>query len=103
MEGKSTQKEVVGIHAFGRFPAGTLHLGMPELRLDGANDARGDPVLQIEDILQPAIKAIGPEVGATRGINELARNSNAVGSLAHAAFEHIADAKFTPDLPDVDS
>src|SRR6516164_5181808 len=102
MKGKGTQEEIVGIHAFGWLSVGTLHLGVPELRLDGANDTRGDPVLKVEDVLEPAVEAIGPEMSAGRGINELARNSDAVSGLAHAAFEHVADAELTPDLPNVD-
>jgi hypothetical protein len=58
----------------------------------------GHSVLQIEDVVEPAIKAIGPQMRSSRRVDELASNAHSVSGLAHAAFEHIANTQLTPDL-----
>ncbi|MGC1277509.1 MAG: hypothetical protein WA893_04765 [Xanthobacteraceae bacterium] len=41
------------------------------LRLDDLENARSDPVLQIEKVVDAAIELIRPKMGAALGINEL--------------------------------
>ena len=99
MEGRhAAQKVVVGIEAFGRLALGPFDLGLLELRRDGADHARRHLVLQIEDVRQVAIEAVRPEMRAGRGIDELAGDAHPAARLAHAAFEHVADAELAPDL-----
>ena len=47
------------------------------------------------------IVALGPAVGASRGIDELGGDADAIASAANAAFEHVADAELATDLSDV--
>src|SRR5262249_47463613 len=56
----ATEVVVVGVHAFRWLASGALDLGLLEPRSDGPYDMRGDLVLQIEDILEPAFEAVCP-------------------------------------------
>src|SRR5262249_6624894 len=49
------------------------------------------------------LEAICPEIGAGRSIDKLRCDANSVTGPAHAAFEHIAHAKFIGDLLHVSS
>ena len=98
----AAQIVVVGVEALGRLALGALDLRLLELWRDRADDALGHPVLQLEDVLERAVEAVGPEMGAGRRIDELAGDAHAVRGLAHAAFEHVAHAELAADLPHVD-
>ena len=54
-----------------RSSACPLDLGTIDFRCNRADDLLGNLVLQIENIIQGAVKPIGPEVGARRDIDEL--------------------------------
>src|SRR5262245_61096694 len=97
-----TQIEVVSIKALSWFTSCPLDLGRPELRFDRADNAARHPVLQLEDIVQCAVEAIGPDVRAGGRVDQLAGDAHAVAGFAHAAFEHIAHAKFPRHLLYVD-
>ena len=99
---QGTEKEVIGSEVFRRLAPGAFDLGPPDRRLDGADHMRRDLVLQIEDILKNAVIALGPEMGAGRGIDQLTGDAEPVARLADAALEHIAHAQFPRDLADVD-
>jgi hypothetical protein len=66
------QVEVIGAEAFGRLAAGALDLRLPQARFDRANDARGNLVLKLEDIVERAVEAVGPDMGAGRRVDQLA-------------------------------
>ena len=53
---------VVGVEIFRRLALGALDLGALELRRDRADDARGDLVLQLEDIVEAAFEALRPQM-----------------------------------------
>ena len=89
---------VVGFQALCRLAPGTLDLGLLHFRCDRTDDARGDLVLQIEDLRQRSVETIGPQVGTRRGIDELAGDAQAVARPAHASLDHIADTQLAPDL-----
>ena len=74
---------------------GTL-LGI-EVRLDRGDDALGDVVLHGEQVLQHAVVAIGPDVLAGLGFDQLAGDADAPVGHAHAAFEHVAHAELARD------
>jgi len=57
----------------------------------------------IEDIFKRPVEAVGPDVDAGCGIDKLAGDAHTAAGLAHAAFQYVADAKFSPDLLHVDS
>ena len=73
-----------------------------QLRRDRADDACRHLVLQLEDVLERAVEAIGPEMCAGRRVDELAGDAHPVAGLAHAAFEHVAHAELAADLLHVD-
>ena len=73
-----------------------------QARRERADHAFGDAILQLEHILQRAVEFVRPEMGARRGIDQLAGDADAVAGLAHAAFEHVAHAQFARDLLDID-
>lgn len=76
-------------------------LGELQCRLDRGGDTLGNPVLQLEDILQIAVETVRPEIGARRGIDELAGDAKLVATAADAALEHVGHAKLLPNLADI--
>src|SRR6202035_783041 len=72
------------------------------LDLEGSDDLLCEFVLHGKDIRKIAIKALGPDVRAARGIDELTSNAHSVARLADAAFQHVAHAEFAADLLHVD-
>src|SRR5262245_49394557 len=101
--GHAAQVIIVGVEAVSRFVLGARYLRALQPRRDGAHDARCDLILQIEDIRERAFKTVRPKVNPGRCIDELTGNAHAIGGLAHAAFQHIANAELTARLLHVDS
>src|SRR5258708_18820445 len=99
----SLQDEIIGIEAIGALAFDALDLGEPQTRFDGADDGKRYLVLQGENIVGLAVIALGPDMRAGRGVDELPGDAHAIAGLAHAAFEHIAHAKLAADLLHVDS
>ena len=75
---------------------------MLQARLDDADDALGDLILKLENVVQRAVEAVGPEMRAGFGFDQLRGDAQPGARLAHAALQHVAHAEFAPDLPDVD-
>ena len=63
-----------------------------------ATMARGDLVLEREDVLQVAVVALGPDVVVGFGIDQLHRDAHPVAGLAHAAFDDVLHAELARDL-----
>ena len=61
-------------------------------------DADRDLVLQFEHVFDQAIEAVGPEVRAGFGLDQLSGDAHPVAALAHRAFEDVAHAKLAADL-----
>jgi hypothetical protein len=72
-----------------------------QLRLDRADDTARRLVLHLEDVVERAIEAVCPDVGACRRVDQLTGDAHAITGFAHRAFEDIAHAQFAPDLPQV--
>src|SRR6476660_7612851 len=68
-----------------------------QCRFDYARNGRCNVVLQVKDILKRGIKAISPEMGARRRIEQLRSNADAVSSLTNRPFQHRQDAKLSAD------
>ena len=49
------------VEVFGRFEPGAFDLGPLNHRRDGADDARGHLVLEVEDILECAVESVRPD------------------------------------------
>ena len=60
------QIEIVGVETVGPLALGGLDLGVLQIRLDCADDAQRDLVLQFEDVIERAIVALGPKMCAAR-------------------------------------
>ena len=68
----------------------------------GTHDHSGDLVLEFPWIRAGPVKTLGPNMLAIFCVNELRYDSKLVAVLADAAFDHVADAQFFSDLPDID-
>ena len=66
------------------------------------HDPSGDLVLDGKGVFEFAIVALGPAMGAGRGVDKLGSDADAVAGAANAALQHVARAKLAPDLPHVD-
>ncbi len=98
----AAQEVVVGVEALGRLALCAFDFRALKLVRDRADDALGDPILKLEDVVERTLVALGPEMAAGRCIDELSGDAHAVRRLAHAAFEHIAHAQVAADLRHVD-
>jgi hypothetical protein len=58
--------------------------------------------LQLAELAPVAVKAVGPDMRAGLGRNELGVDLHLLAKAAHASFEHIAHAKLAADLFGVD-
>src|SRR5262249_45359553 len=58
--------------------------------------------LEVEDIFERAVEAVGPEMRTGCRVDQLPSDAHPLASLAHRAFEHVADAELTPDLLHID-
>src|SRR5690348_11053706 len=54
-----------------------------ERRLDDPGDAQRDLVLQIENVLNRAVKSVGPKVRTGLGLDQLPSDAHAITSLAN--------------------
>ena len=70
---KRAQVEIVGGEVGRRPRGGAAHLGSLQCRLDHPGDADRDLVLKLEHVFQRAVEAVGPEMRAGLGIDQLRR------------------------------
>src|ERR1700739_2248352 len=96
------QIEVISGKVRGRLTVGALDLGLAQLWFDRAGDAGRDLVLQVENVVERAVEAVGPDVSAGRGVDQLPGDAHPVAGFAHAAFEHVAHAELLCHLLHVD-
>ena len=77
-------------------------LGGGELGVQRVRQARDDFVLHVEDIGERLVEALGPEMTARFGVDELHVDAHAVAAALEAALEDIADVQLAPDLLQID-
>ena len=58
--GESAKIEIIGVEIVRAFPPGALDLRMLQARLDDADDSLGDLILELENVVQGAVEAVGP-------------------------------------------
>ena len=80
----------------------TLVLGRIDLRLNAADHAVRDLVLNREDVVERPVVALRPEVSARLCFDQLSGDPDAVAALPHAAFKDVAHSQLAPDLADID-
>ena len=73
-----------------------------QVGLDGCGDAAGDFVLHGEDVAELPVVPFGPVMAAGHRVDELRADAQPLAGPAHAAFEHVADAKLARDLLHID-
>src|SRR4051812_6380636 len=100
--GQGPQVEVVGAHVARGLGPSLPDLLQTDARLDRAHDALGHPVLQVENVGDVAVEAVGPDVVAGGSVDQLANDPHPRSGLADAAFEHVAHAQLARDLAHVD-
>src|SRR6516164_10376959 len=100
-ERRRTKHEIISVQTLRSFALDALDLGLPQVRLDRADDAEGDLVLQCEDVVNRAIVAFSPDVPAALGLDQLAGDADAVRRPTHAALEHVAHPELAADLADI--
>ncbi len=82
----------------GAGPQGTLLLGAMDLGLDADHHALGDFLLHGKDIGHVALVALGPEMMAAGGVDELRRDPDTIAAATCAAFDEIGGAEILADL-----
>jgi len=96
------QVEVVGGQIGCRSAARASGFSCLQGWLDDTRDAGGDLVLQVEHVFERAVEAVGPEMRAASGVDQLRRDAHTPARLADRAFENVADTQLPPDLLHVD-
>jgi hypothetical protein len=78
-------------HVLGLLAPGALRVGVLQPPRQYRDDGLSDLVLQREDIHQLAVVTVGPKMVATRRVDKLRRDPNAIAGLANAALHEVAD------------
>src|SRR5215472_14370308 len=95
---KCPEEQIIGVEALSRLTICALDFREPKPGLYRADDTARDLILQFKDVVQRSVKAISPNVSASRRVDKLASDANAVTGFAYAAFENVAHSKFTTHL-----
>ena len=66
--------------------------------LDRGGNAAGDLVLHGEDVAELPVVAFSPVMATGDCVDELGADSQPLAGAAHAAFQHVTDAKLARDL-----
>src|SRR5215831_5717486 len=80
---KRAEVEVVGGEIGSRPGGGSAHLGGLQGRLDDAGNADSDLVLKLEHVFERAVEAIGPEMGAAFGLDQLRCDTHSPAGFTH--------------------
>jgi catechol 2,3-dioxygenase-like lactoylglutathione lyase family enzyme len=100
--GQRAQVEVVCREAPRARAARLLDLRLADGGLDGGGDARGDVVLQVEEVSEGTVEARGPELRAGVRLDELRADTDLGRRPAHASLEDVADAELLRRVLHVD-
>src|SRR5215468_10913508 len=95
LNGHFVSAEIAGARS-----AGLQSLGTLDLWCDRDDDGSCYLLLYCKDVLQHAVVALRPDVIASQRVDQLAGHTYPIGRFTHAAFQHVADAKFLADLLD---
>ena len=76
-------------------------LGLDELGIQCVGEPRYDFVLDIEQIGDRFVEALGPQVISGFSIDKLHVDPKPVTATLYRAFEHVADIQLPPDLANV--
>jgi hypothetical protein len=88
--------ELVGFEVVRR-SFGSCAQGHPEPLGDGT----GNLILDVKDVLHLTVVALGPQLEAIPGVNELHGDANPVAGSTNAALEHVRYPQHHSDLADL--
>jgi hypothetical protein len=94
--------EVPCIDAVGRLAPAAKVLCRINLRFDRGDDGVGNFILYCEYVGQVAVVMLCPDMTAGRGVIELRGDAYAIAASSDTAFEHVAHAELSGDLPHMD-
>src|SRR5207247_1103769 len=86
------------VQAVRPLPSGAFDLCITQARLDDADDADRQLVLDSEDVVERSVVTVRPDVGGGPRVDQLSRDANAVPGSPDTAFEDIAHSQLAPDL-----
>src|SRR4051812_16135491 len=95
---KATQIKIIGRKIGWRFAACAFDFGATNDGIDDGSNAAADVILQVEDVDERSIIAIGPDLGFAAGMSKLHRHANAVARFADMAAQDVVDAELPGDL-----
>jgi hypothetical protein len=81
-----SQVIIVSRQVRGLLPVGPLEFRLQKFRRNSTDDAFRNLVLQVENIAQVAVEAVGPEMCSVSCVYQLPGNSDPSGRLPHAPF-----------------
>src|SRR5262245_52460294 len=96
--GHRAHDEIIGFKLLGPLAPCTFHFRKTDTRLDRADDACRDVILQIEDIFDIALVSFRPDMIAAGCVDELGRDADTASRLPHAALHHVADTQLASHL-----
>ena len=94
------QHAVVSLEVLGLAAPRQTALALTELAGERRHDPAGHLVLDLEDVREVAIEALGPEMMSGCRFHQLRRDPHPRACFADAPFQHVADAEVTADLLD---
>ena len=86
---------------FGRQAPCAFTLELADFRFNGGGNGFADLVLYYENILKLTIVPLRPDMAATRAIDELGRDPQAIALASDTAFQNVTYAKITADRSDI--
>jgi hypothetical protein len=92
------QPAFIGFDVLGAAALDVLLFDAAELDRQRLDDLVHDLVLCGEDVVQLAVEAVGPQMAAALGVDQLGGDAHAVAGLADRAFQHEAHAELAADL-----
>src|SRR6185369_2859679 len=95
------QEEVVGLRIAGPALLDRLFFFRQKLELERTNDRLGNLVLDLEDVGELAVVALGPDMPAGLAVDELGIDPDSVAHLANASLEHVGDPELSCNVADV--
>src|SRR3546814_2503259 len=88
----------MGLQVLRRVPPGSLDLGGADSGVDGAGDARGNAVLQLEEAAAGVLEAIGPKLAPGLGVDQLHGDAHPPATAPHGALDGIRSEEHTSEL-----
>src|SRR5882757_5383388 len=95
---KATQIQIIGRKISWRFAACPFDLGATNDGIDDCGNAAADVILQVEDVDEGAVIAIGPDLSFAAGMSQLGRHANAIARLAYMAAQDVLNTELLGNL-----